>query len=240
MVSSVIPGPKLLARVAQGEDMYRSVSASQLHTQSVTQLHYGPSSNFAFLQHIHNCMAQPREPRSVDNSDAEGSSHDLDYFKQREQFFGATPKRYQPEATRNVLKNFLPVELAQSFLENFQSSIYQLVPFYNSDQLHHMLKQLYGLNEDPLPTARRAIILAILAIGSTMSTDTRWSMDLYEQAKKEAFFLEDIVNCEAVQVITLLINPLIVQVLQPHADIDGSDTRIIKPLMDIQILHTCS
>lgn len=183
----------------QNEEVYRSVNASQ----STMQLYYGPSSNFAFLQHIHRTLT--KGPSRPTGSTDIGTNQGLDYFKQREIFFDTAPRSNLDTAAAKAGTLFLPFDQAQEFLENYLSSIHHLTPFLGPESLRQLLRRLYG--QDPsesLTPARTAIMLLTLANGATLTNHSQWVEILYERAKSEAAPLEETVNLEAVQISLLL------------------------------------
>lgn len=183
----------------QSEEVYQSVNASQ----STMQLYYGPSSNFAFLQHIHQTLthAGSRSTESLDRDDIQG----LDYFKQRETFFGTTQSHALDTVMAKAGSLFLSFELSREFLENFLSSIHHLTPFLSADVLRQMLIRLHGQNNDEsLTPAKTVIMLLALANGATLTSHSQWVEVLYEKAKSEAAPLDETVNLEAVQISLLL------------------------------------
>ncbi|KAK8057429.1 hypothetical protein PG996_011366 [Apiospora saccharicola] len=165
-----------------------------------SQLFYGPSSNFAFLQQVHRGIlskvshSQPQYGRHR-GRDRSG----LDTFMQRSLFFG-TPSRVDIEAIRSprVQLQQISFDRAKEFLENFKVSSYSRMAFYSIPELDDLLRQLYHA-DDLIPPQTKACFLAMLAIGALWSEHTDLAETLYIQAKREAVVFDDAVTLQMLQ-----------------------------------------
>ncbi|KAF1988014.1 hypothetical protein K402DRAFT_38949 [Aulographum hederae CBS 113979] len=191
----------------ENHDIYQSVNGTQHTKQLFVQLYYGPSSNFAFVQHLYRAM-MPVKLFSGSEPGAMNDFQGIEYFKQRGVFFGlepaADPSREHLEGFGDL---FLPFDKANEFLERFISTHHLVFPTPAPGEYERMLSTLYG-SEDPqcdqLSAAQRGILLAALANGAATTSETRWADKLYEYASKEALTLDDVINLETVQLHFLL------------------------------------
>ncbi|KAH8203313.1 hypothetical protein TruAng_002509 [Truncatella angustata] len=165
-----------------------SVSATHLTSaHCMLQLYYGASSNFSFLQQIHHSLSGPANPSRPRDEVEEGGAG-LDFYGQRSLFFGTSDASYQLNGHAGISPlTLLSDQLAESFLEDYLNTIYHLHPFQSLSELRRLVKLLY---ENPqmrnLGTDETAILMAVLAIGATMTTNTLWAEMLAEKAKNIA------------------------------------------------------
>ncbi|KAK8022550.1 C6 zinc finger domain protein [Apiospora rasikravindrae] len=165
-----------------------------------SQLFYGPSSNFAFLQQVHRGILSKvshSQPQYGRHRGADRSG--LDTFMQRSIFFG-TPLRVDVEAIRSsrVQLQQIPFDQAKEFLENFKISSYSRMSFYSIPELDDLLRQLYHA-DDLIPPQTKTCFLAMLAIGALWSEHTDLAETLYIQAKREAVVFDDAVTLQMLQ-----------------------------------------
>ncbi|KAH6645320.1 fungal-specific transcription factor domain-containing protein [Truncatella angustata] len=183
-----------------------SVSATHLTSaHCMLQLYYGASSNFSFLQQIHHSLSGPANPSRPRDEVEEGGAG-LDFYGQRSLFFGTSDASYQLNGHAGISPlTLLSDQLAESFLEDYLNTIYHLHPFQSLSELRRLVKLLY---ENPqmrnLGTDETAILMAVLAIGATMTTNTLWAEMLAEKAKNIANTLGHVVNLKSVQLSLLL------------------------------------
>lgn len=136
-------------------------------------------------------------------------NHVLDYFRHRETFFDRYPILFDM-AARGAGSVLISQDMAELFLNSFLSSLYYLVPFLDPDSLRRGLKQLYqSHNQHRTTHFRSVLLLAVLANGATVTTQSSWADTLYKMAKKEAAPLEEIISLEAVQLHLLFISSLV-------------------------------
>lgn len=194
------------------DEVYLSVNATQKTPRSTMQLYCGPSSNFAFLQQVYKTFAQVDSLKSNAPSTTV-TDQGIDYFKQREMFFGTSQSSVSSKGMEETEQSpLLTLELAHFFLERFSATVLHLVPFLNHKIMDQWLRQLYDAEDKEKAGDTRAIILAVLANGATLTKHVKWAEILYERAKREASLLEETVNNKAVQVSLLLISrPALVQ-----------------------------
>ncbi|KAK7990428.1 hypothetical protein PG990_014708 [Apiospora arundinis] len=182
-----------------------------------SQLFYGPSSNFAFLQQVHRGIlskvshSQPQygRPRGTDRSG-------MDTFMQRSIFFG-TPLRVDIEAIRSsrVQLQSISFDQAKDFLENFKVSSYSRMSFYTIPELDDLLRQLYH-GDDLIPPQTKACFLGMLAIGALWSEHTDLAETLYIQAKREAVVFDDAVTLQMLQ-FSILMSDYQIQMGRPNS-----------------------
>lgn len=201
------------------EGVYAGVSATYADSPSRTmQLYYGPSSNFSMMQHIHQMFKHkvhaPPTPSGVTEDIDEG----LDRFQYHDIFFGKHSDKQDTSyptmrgAATGVSRNsddgslmFLPFSLAQEFLGRFLNTLQKLLPFIDPHGAEEVLGVLYGnLDFRELDVGQRAILLAILAIGATLTEHAAWGETLYKRSRALAQELEDVVNIHVCQLGLLL------------------------------------
>lgn len=165
-----------------------------------SQLFYGPSSNFAFLQQVHRgILSKVSHPQPQYGRHRGRDRSGLDTFMQRSIFFG-TPSRVDIEAIRSsrVQLQQISFDRAKEFLENFKVSSYSRMGFYSIPELDDLLRQLYH-GDDLIPPQTKACFLAMLAIGALWSEHTDLAETLYIQAKREAVVFDDAVTLQMLQ-----------------------------------------
>lgn len=126
-------------------EVYHSVTETHLSPTSTdsSQLFYGPSSYFAFLQQIHRGVLPVINHGQSEGSEARSG---LNTFMQRSIFFG-TPSRISPEALRSKSVQLAPIssEIAYKFLRLFKTTSYYRLLFYIFSKLNSLLESLYNL-----------------------------------------------------------------------------------------------
>lgn len=183
-------------------EVYQSVTGTQLaptHTDS-SQLYYGPSSTFAFLQQIHRSLLTHHQLPSHDPSRLNVR---LDMFLQRSIFFG-TPVRLRASAMHHASVHMfsVPVAEATSFLDHFKSSPSHVLPFFTPSELDGLLSGFYQLSDyrgGALASHSKARLLVVLAIGALYTPNTEAAGMLFLQAKQEAAYHDDTVSLPMIQ-----------------------------------------
>ncbi|KPA36176.1 c6 zinc finger protein [Fusarium langsethiae] len=163
-----------------------------------SQLFYGPSSYFAFLQQIHRGVLPVIGHGQSEGGEARSG---LDTFMQRSIFFG-TPSRISPEALRSESVQLAPVsrEMAHEFLQLFKTTTYHRLPFYTMSELDGLLESLYSPQRARnIPPQTKASFLAILAIGALSTPQTDIAETLFMDARREAVILDDAVTLKTLQ-----------------------------------------
>ncbi|KAI5782946.1 fungal-specific transcription factor domain-containing protein [Pyronema domesticum] len=213
--------------------VYAGVSATYaVDSPSRTlQLYYGPSSNFPMIQHINERLPKPDE--SDDESSREASSIEpldkgLDRFQYGPIYFskysdqqefsypggvdgvGVNESRANQASLESSLM-FLTYEQASEFLGKFLQTLQKHMPFIQPDAAQDMLNAMFGKHPDvnsqyrDLDIGERGIMLAILAIGATLTDHSMtWGETLYQKARKLSDELDDVVNVHVCQLGLLL------------------------------------
>ncbi|KAI7612665.1 hypothetical protein KC319_g20257, partial [Hortaea werneckii] len=153
-----------------------------------TQLFYGPTSNFAFIQQIHRGVLLKAAEKQASNV--------LDQFVQRSIFFG-TPSRI--DLTTGSL-NDVSYPDALALTTNYNTTTHNLLPFFAEGELEQLVRELYSV--EPLsaqPSQKRAITLAVLGLGALSTPRTSVAEALYAQAKVCAAPFEDAVTLTMIQ-----------------------------------------
>ncbi|RMX94332.1 hypothetical protein D0868_12353 [Hortaea werneckii] len=157
-----------------------------------TQLFYGPTSNFAFIQQIHRGLRRSKLPTPPSRP----TKDVLDQFVQRSIFFG-TPSRI--DLTKGSL-NDISYPDALALVTNYNTTTHNLLPFFAEGELEHLVRELYSV--EPLsaqPSQKRAITLAVLALGALSTPRTSVAEAFYAQAKVCAAPFEDAVTLTMIQ-----------------------------------------
>ncbi|EEY16571.1 C6 zinc finger domain-containing protein [Verticillium alfalfae VaMs.102] len=172
-----------------------------------SQLFYGPSSNFAFLQQLHRGILFKTARSLRRGGDVEEGGPGLDLFMQRSIFFGA-PQRVKPNASLpsfSDLTRHIPLDQLDHFLDTFKTSHLHIYPFLTSADINGISRQLHGIAPKPdFPPQKTAIALAILALGALSSPHTEQAEYLYALAKREAVFFDEAVTLSMIQFSVLL------------------------------------
>ncbi|KAG8664947.1 uncharacterized protein FPOAC1_012924 [Fusarium poae] len=181
-------------------EVYHSVTETHLSPSSIdsSQLFYGPSSYFAFLQQIHRGVLPTTQHGQSNQSEARSG---VDTFMQRSIFFG-TPSRINPEAIRSESIQLAPIskEVAFKFLEFFKTTAHFRLPFYTTSELDGLLENLYNPQHvRNIPPQTKASFLVMLAIGALYTPETDLAETLFTEARREAVILEDAVTSKTLQ-----------------------------------------
>ncbi|KAG4259324.1 hypothetical protein FPRO03_13000 [Fusarium proliferatum] len=198
-------------------EVYHSVTETHLSPTPTdsSQLFYGPSSYFAFLQQIHRGILH-----TTDHGKHEGNKTQsgVDTFMQRSIFFG-TPPRISPEAIRSesIQLSTISRETAQDFLQGFKTTSHYRLPFYTIEELDSLLQMKYDPRRTHnIPPQTNATFLAILAIGALSTPQTDLAETLFTEARREAVILEDAVTLQILQ-LSLLFADYQVNIGRPTA-----------------------
>lgn len=188
---------------------YASIVATHEAPQSTdsSQLFYGPSSNFAFLQQLHRGILFKTARSLRRGGDVEEGGPGLDLFMQRSIFFGA-PQRVKPNASLpsfSDLTRHIPLDQLDHFLDTFKTSHLHIYPFLTSAEINGISRQLHAIDPKPdFPPQKTAIALAVLALGALSSPHTEQAEYLYALAKREAVFFDEAVTLSMIQFSVLL------------------------------------
>lgn len=181
-------------------EVYHSVTETHPFPKATdsSQLFYGPSSNFAFLQQVHRGILS----NAVDGRPSRRETRSgLDTFMQRSNFFGTT-SRIDIEAVRTSGIRLPSVTLSQArlFLDMFKANFYYRHPCYTASELDDLLHSLYSPGDaNHIPPQTKALFLAILALGALGTIHTELAEALCTQAKREAIIFDDVVTLQMLQ-----------------------------------------
>ncbi|RJE21280.1 hypothetical protein PHISCL_06376 [Aspergillus sclerotialis] len=177
-------------------EVYHSVTASHNAPQPTdsSQLFYGPSSTFAFLQQIHRTILPNTRNAQLRGRDVQEAGPGLDAFMQRSIFFG-TPLRTE------MTPHYVSYPQARQFLEHFKASSHQALPFLTHSALDDLLPVLHSEASGVVgPCAqKKAVLLVVLAIGALSTPRTDLAEQLFIRAKQEAVIYEDGVTLPMIQ-----------------------------------------
>ncbi|KAI7107067.1 hypothetical protein KC352_g36790, partial [Hortaea werneckii] len=158
-----------------------------------TQLFYGPTSNFAFIQQIHRGVLLKAAEKQASSSSKQTNEGGLIL---RSIFFG-TPSRI--DLTTGSL-NDVSYPDALALTTNYNTTTHNLLPFFAEGELEQLVRELYSV--EPLsaqPSQKRAITLAVLGLGALSTPRTSVAEALYAQAKVCAAPFEDAVTLTMIQ-----------------------------------------
>ncbi|RDW56737.1 hypothetical protein BP6252_13992 [Coleophoma cylindrospora] len=201
------------------DDLRDSVRASQANERSGhIQLYYGTSSQFAFLQQLHRALLSDDSSLGRTPGSVQDVSPGLEIFMQNAFFFGIAP--FGDLATENLVgcpNNEFPLELMESYIDNFMSTYYPLVSFVTEEHLRTLVRTLCNVETaSSIPPQSKTIILLVLAIGA-LSTENLESADqLLARAKAENASTDEAVNLRAVH-ISLLLGLYQMNIGRPHS-----------------------
>ncbi|KAI5812731.1 fungal-specific transcription factor domain-containing protein [Pyronema omphalodes] len=210
--------------------VYAGVSATYaVDSPSKTlQLYYGPSSNFPMIQHINERLPQP--DGLGDESNREASSIEpvdkgLDRFQYGPIYFSKYSDQQEfsypggvdgvgvSKSSHASLESSMLLTYVQAsvYLEMFLQTLQKHMPFVQPESAQDMLNAMYGRHPSvesqyrDLDIGERGIMLAILAIGATLTDDAMtWGETLYQKARKISDELDDVVNINVCQLGLLL------------------------------------
>lgn len=184
-------------------EVYHSITAAH-HSPGATdssQLFYGPSSSFAFLQQVHRRLLSDSSRRNQSISEVQEGAQGLDLFLQRSMFFG-TPSRIDVSTVQlfDSKKPSVPYAQARMFLDLFIEASHYRHPFLTTAEMNKLLQDLYSSSQEPSMSPQlKAIALAILAIGALCTTHTTLAEVLITQAKRETSVYDDVVTLHMIQ-----------------------------------------
>jgi hypothetical protein len=190
-------------------EVYRGITATHAHSpdsSECTQLFYGPSSNFAFLQQFHKGILNYGRTRQAEGDGDHEGGEGLDMFVQRSLFFG-TPVTYDPA---NPLRSLPSIDMisatrASVFPKQFKIASLHLFPLFPEAELDQMFHDLYPKGvQTTLRPQKMALMLIILANGALATDATDLAETLYEQAKTIAYMYTEAVTLSMIQFYLLL------------------------------------
>ncbi|KAI0167704.1 hypothetical protein BJ166DRAFT_239504 [Pestalotiopsis sp. NC0098] len=200
--SDDVSRPKERTEQARAQ-LYQSVTATpgnEADSVESSRLFYGPSSQFAFLQQLHReILCSGPQQTSGEREVLEGGPG-LDLFVQRSIFFGTAQRtRANPLPSHNSLLSSLPVAQAVEFLAGFKAAS-SIVPLYTDQELDDLLHHFYSdASDSPMSPQKRAVTLAILAIGALTTSETDLAELLVIRAKQEAVVCDDMASLSMIQ-----------------------------------------
>jgi hypothetical protein len=166
------------------------------------ELYYGSSSNFAFLQQLYRRLASTLDEVPENRREVQDSNDGLDTFQYRSVCFGS-----QLNDLDKADFDYLPAELAETFLNGYFTVIYPLFPTPSKEVLQKAASQfLLADNHTLMDPLDRAIIQAVLAIGAIFARENAWSQALFEAAQRDGNPFHQVINTQAVQLQMLLIS----------------------------------
>ncbi|KAK4545938.1 hypothetical protein LTR36_002502 [Oleoguttula mirabilis] len=171
-----------------------------------SQLYYGASSTFAFLQHVYRDAVSNGAPERPGIGEVAEGGAGLDRFVQRSIFFG-TPSRvdataFHPPSTPLHAASFAQ---ATTFMAHFRTASRHLTPFFTDPELDDMLLVLYhDASHAPAMPQRNGMTFAVLAIGALCTPHTDAAEALYIQAKQVLAIYDEAVTVPVIQLSILL------------------------------------
>ncbi|KAL3481371.1 fungal-specific transcription factor domain-containing protein [Aspergillus californicus] len=181
-----------------------SVSATHMTSAcNKVQLYYGSTSHFALMHEIYRDLtAHPTgHPAQGPQGRVEEAGAGLDLFSYRRIFFGIPSESdaARGSSMTDMQIMFLPYEMASSFLEQFLSTIYYLLPIWSAQTFHRRLEEMYGAVPAARPDNYHCILIMAMAIGCLLTEHHAWGDVLYERVKASSSSFDDTVNLQTVQ-----------------------------------------
>ncbi|KAF2113581.1 hypothetical protein BDV96DRAFT_114419 [Lophiotrema nucula] len=178
----------------------RATRSAKDTPSSVSQLSYGPSSNFSILRHF-KAHLEPGDELPVNSPGSlelrQDGTQSIDLFKFQERAFG-NDLLLQDDAT------FLSSDLATTFLDTYLRTTYYQFPMVSTDTLRSYLARLYEANPtNVLASSEKAFLLAVLTAGA-ITKDHDWRMALFAKAMKEVDKIRYEISLPAIQTEILL------------------------------------
>ena len=206
MPESGAPAKAVGAAATTSFQAHQSVTATHgtERASEGSQLFYGPSSNFAFLQQVHRSILSRSASYPASNQEVQEGGPGLDMFMQRIFFFGPPSSIAVPSSPGQAL----PVSLEQAtvFLKHFKATSRHILPFFADQELDELLQNIYHeplTDRHPL-TQHHSIVLAILAVGALSTDETSTAEMLFARAKSVAAVYEDVVTLSMIQLSLVL------------------------------------
>ncbi|KAK9426730.1 hypothetical protein SUNI508_00257 [Seiridium unicorne] len=192
-----------------GNQVYQSVAAThgnEADSVESSRLFYGPSSQFAFLQQLHREILSCSSQHHPGDREVQEGGPGLALFVQDTIFFGIAKRTNANSLSSHTsLISSLPVQQAVEFLAGFKAATSPVVPLFTDQELDDLLDHFYSDGSDSsLSPQRRAVTLAILAIGALTTTHTDTAELLFIKAKQEAAICDDVVSLSMIQFSVLL------------------------------------
>jgi hypothetical protein len=169
------------------------------------QLYYGSSSVFSFLQQLFRFLStHPLTASSIRGTDA------ISAFSYSKIFFGADGRETDSRLHRTDLGSsvdlaLLSPDLATLFFGSYLSTMYYFLPFCEAHALRGIFSAAFPFSASEF---RRPIdgilIIAILAIGATLTEHVSWADLLNRQAEIDFAAWDETVNLRSVQISMVL------------------------------------
>jgi hypothetical protein len=190
-------------------EVYRGITATHAHSpdpSECTQLFYGPSSNFAFIQQFHTGILNYGRTRQAEGDRDHEGGEGLDMFVQRSLFFG-TPSISDPANLPRSLPSIdlIPATRASVFLRQFKIASLHLFPLFTEAELDQMFHDIYPERVQTTSCPQEmALMLIVLANGALATDATDLAETLYKQAKTIASMFTEAVTLSMIQFHLLL------------------------------------
>ncbi|RDW64631.1 hypothetical protein BP6252_10282 [Coleophoma cylindrospora] len=181
------------------QEIHCSIAGADASVSSAMHLHYGPSSTFVFLQQLYRFLSGKPGSRQViiNSSSANYTEEAISEFGYSSIFFGrdsefsSDPSRsasWQQDLSGSnpFSPELLPSDLAETFLESYLSTLHHVLPFCQQKTLRTLFHSLYYASESHTLHSRDfTLILAVLAVGATLTDEKHWANSLFARAKAE-------------------------------------------------------
>jgi hypothetical protein len=178
-----------------------SVRASQTTSAtSVSELYYGPSSNFSLMQQLYRQLGHDGGRLPPQSGDVQDAGDGLDEVHYRNVcFHSQLPKLAQPDHSH------LPMDHSR-YLDAYFETISVLFPVIEEEDLKNWLSQWQESDCMNLDPVRRAVLLAALAVGALFCNAKDEGEGLLQVAQKIADESRQIINTEVVILNFLMIS----------------------------------
>jgi hypothetical protein len=199
-------GPEAQHPQEPGTDLHVHQSVTATHgTDDLpldsSQLFYGPSSNFAFLQQVHRGILSHGSHVQACNGEVQEVGPGLDMFMQKTIFFGPS-SRFENREDTDTIRSVVSMEQATTFLGHFKASSRSILPFFTDAELDELLHDWLAAANAPSAggkSQKHCIFLGILALGALSTDQTNVAELLYARSKASAAMFEEAVTLSMIQ-----------------------------------------
>lgn len=190
-------------------EVHCSISGSDAAASSAMHLHYGPSSTFVFMRQLYRFLhgRSGSEDMTIKGPSANYTAEAISEFGYNSIFFGRdiASEGNSTLTSSAVDPENVPFDIASNYLELYLSSIHYALPFCEPATLRKLFYSWCSLRGSPdAQSSDSTLIIAILAVGATLTDHTTWAEALFRLAKANLDGWGDSINLRSVQILMLL------------------------------------
>lgn len=194
-------------------EVYCSISGSDVATSSTMHLHYGPSSTFVFMQQLHRFLGGNLGSKGTlaNGQSANYTAEVVNKFGYNAIFFGGALDSDEPGTKKQSMSSTIfnpepvPFEVAADFLEKYLSSLHHVLPFCDHATFRTLFYKLYSTMESSAFQSRDStLVIAVLAVGATLTDNSSCADSLFQRASVNLNSWGDAVSLRSVQILMLM------------------------------------